>query len=150
MPAGRPPKPTAMHKRDGTFRVDRHAERAANSGVYEGFPDMPDDLELAEQVVWVRIVGAMPRKILKSADTFALATACKWWVKHEVLLKQSWEYQHDPDLSEQFEKRAAKAWSICDRIFCRFGMTPADREKVKTSSEGETRETKLSRLGIIG
>lgn len=148
MTAGRPPKPTSMHKLHGTYRKDRHKGRADEGTQFEGAPVKPRGMTQEEQKVWKRIIDCLPRSVLASADAMELEAACKWWVRHEQLLKLSKRYASDFDTAEKLERRAAKAWGITDRILSRFGMTPADRTKIRTPKKGT--DNPLSEFGIVG
>lgn len=138
-----------MHKLHGTYRDDRHKGRGDDDDTFTGLPKKPASLDVDEAKVWNRITGILPNRVLAQADEMELEAACRWYVKHQVLLSQSWEYAHDPDLSEKFERRAIKAWGIVDRILSRFGMTPADRVKLRIPKD-ESGANPLAEFGVVG
>lgn len=69
---GRRPKPLAIHKLQGTFRADRHAELIAAPA---GEPTMPAHLDQVAQAEWRRVVREMDAMgTLSSADASTIAS----------------------------------------------------------------------------
>lgn len=138
-----------MHKLHGTYRADRHKGRGDEGNSFGGQPKKPTGLTKEEAKAWKRIVDALPKRVLASCDAMELEVACRWWVKHDELLQLSRENSHDLEVADMLDKRAAKAWGIVDRIFARFGMTPADRVKLRLPKD-ESSENPLAEFGVVG
>lgn len=151
MPAGRPPKPTALHKLHGTYRDDRHGERADSEGeLFTGVPDKPHDLGPDADLLWDSVVGQLKTaKVVAEIDGASLEAMCRWWGRYRELMRRVSETDFDDEVCETLELRARRAWLAFDRISSRFGMTPADRAKLK-SAKPEEKENPLSEFGIVG
>lgn len=135
---GRPPKTTAEHKRDGTFREDRHGGRGDNIE-FAGTPQKPRGFGKDESWLWDLIVGGLPEAAQSQLDTPALIGLCRWWV--------IWK-RYDEQLAEMpdVELSTGNAWKlVCGagsawKHFCgfagRFGLSPSDRTKLQGLSAG--------------
>lgn len=151
MPAGRPPKPTALHKLHGTYREDRHGERAdSEEELFTGIPDKPHDLGPDADLLWDHVIGQLKAaKVVTGIDSASLEAMCRWWGRYKELDRRIVKESHDDDLCETLELRARRSWLAFDRISSRFGMTPADRAKLKTAPP-EERVNPLAEFGIVG
>ena len=70
MQRGAKPKPTELHKLQGTLNVTRHRNRATEpiaSGVLEDM-EPPADLNDAERAGWLYVIEHAPKGVLKNID----------------------------------------------------------------------------------
>jgi P27 family predicted phage terminase small subunit len=83
---GRKPKPTALHKLEGTFNVTEHRHRA-HEPVAPGDlqPDAPTWMTPDQQAVWQYAIEHAPKSLLKMIDQGALAV----WVIAEDQHRQA-------------------------------------------------------------
>ena len=121
---GRSRKPTAKLKLHGTFRSDRHGERATEPQP-AGEPKKPKGLGKLASQHWDAIVPELIKTgVAKSCDTPALESMCLWWQDMQAL-------RHDTEMDGPQRLRllaaAQRAWN--DLAF-RFGLTPTDRAKI--------------------
>jgi P27 family predicted phage terminase small subunit len=78
--SGRRPKPTALHKLEGTFNVTRHGKRRANEPKPQGDLNAPPkDLTPGQAEVWRHVMANAPAGLLKQLDRGLL----KGWVEAE-------------------------------------------------------------------
>ena len=152
MTAGRPRKPTGLHKIDGTFRADRHGDRADAAHDFFAVPEKPADLVCEAEDLWDQVVGRLASSQSTSdLDTASLHAMCLWWQRFLDLNAKATEFAWDDERAEMYENRAIKAWRAFDRIASRFGMTPADRAKLKSNPKDEQKKANpLESLGIVG
>jgi P27 family predicted phage terminase small subunit len=149
--AGRPRKPTAKHKLDGTFRKDRHGDRADVGMDLPGQPIMPAGLSDDARELWVRVVGQLTRsKVAVEIDTSQLEAMCRWWARYLENERHACEFSHDIEAGDMYEKRAKRAWDAFDKVASRFGLTPADRAKLKLPEDKNQKTDPLKEFGIVG
>lgn len=72
---GRKPKPQQQHKREGTFRPDRHSP---DSFQPTGLPECPSHLNDEAKAEWGRLVAEL-RPVLAKVDRAILAAFCQVW-----------------------------------------------------------------------
>lgn len=150
MPAGRPRKPVAIHRKQATYRNDRHSIQAETEAKFKGFPVKPRRLSKEEGKIWKQIISWIPKEVLAAADTFHVEAACRWLVVYDTNFLKSIECADDPVLAESFERRASKAWATADKILLMLGATAIARAKLKIPDSVESKpQNALSRLGII-
>ena len=135
--AGRPPKSTAEHKRNGTFKATRHGNRV-DSLMSTGKPRMPKGLSLDAQAAWKLIVKELPPEALNPADCFALELACNSFAMARQAAKVGdWKTQKEASLD-------FRGWAS------RFGLTPVDRAKIAAPVKEEGDELDdLAKLRVI-
>ena len=128
MPRGRPAKPIAVLKAQGTDRKERHSKREIEpaSGCCAS---KPADLVGEAGEFWDSEVPKFQAMgILDGVDQRELVALSKAWANW-------WTVQ------EQFENGRAKitavatAWNTFDKIACKFGMNPVDRTKLATEKK---------------
>ncbi len=120
---GRPPKPLAVLKADGTYRADRHGNRGPVTG---GEPlRKPDDLGDAASWLWEEVTRTRGAWLCGS-DAAALHTLCVAWG-----FMQACEARLQSDATD---KLARCAWTSYQAVFtqlgARFGLTPSDRARL--------------------
>lgn len=77
---GRKPKPTALHKLEGTFNVTDHRHRAREPvAAGDLLPDPPKWMTADQKSVWCYAIEHAPKSLLKMIDRGALAV----WVLAE-------------------------------------------------------------------
>lgn len=134
MARGRPKKPTALKILTGTYRKDRDGAPNAEPKP-AGSPKKPKDLDGEAGKFWDLIVPQLVElKIATALDAPELARLCRWW----AIEQKSLDYLDglDADLvgsSEWYrvQLQAGHARNQWDRIAARFGMSPADRAKLR-------------------
>ena len=123
---GRPPKTTAQHKAEGTFRTTRHRNRAdANWSPMS--PEPPDDLTPAAKQIWRSYMDGCPQEMLASIDGQMLATACQWGAMAYELTT----YCAHNILEFEAQKAAARATDKFNALSSKLGMSPVDRARLK-------------------
>lgn len=70
MPGGRPPKSTALHRLEGTFRPARHDRRRAEPVAPGALAELPPPAWLteAQATLWRDIIARAPAGVLRAAD----------------------------------------------------------------------------------
>lgn len=149
--AGRPPKPVAKHKLEGTFRSDRHGDRGDLLLDLPGSPQMPAGLGDDARELWVRVVTQLTRaKVAVEIDSSQLEAMCRWWARYLENERHACEFAHDIEAGDVYEKRAKRAWDAFDKVAARFGLTPADRAKLKLPQDNSAKTDPLKEFGIVG
>jgi len=140
---GRHRKPVADHLRDGTYRPGRHGpvpdpEPAADP------PAKPEDLGGEAGAFWDRVVGLLG-PVLRPADAPQLVQMAKWWARWaEVEVALAGGGEIPPSVPGTIQHtRLINAASTCsanfDRVASRFGLTPADRARLRAEATTATR-----------
>lgn len=81
MPAGRPPKPTALHILEGTLREDRHADRKREPRG-AGPPVKPPTLRGEASAHWdAQVVEWIKERRVTASHQAALEQMCEWWAE---------------------------------------------------------------------
>jgi P27 family predicted phage terminase small subunit len=114
--------------------------------------DRPDDLELPPSPMpcpaclkgtarreWQRVVGILgPRAVLTEADTSALLALCQSWSRYRRYSSMASRWlREDGEVTARVaagEKQLDAAFKRWLPLAARFGLTPADRARVKIGS----------------
>lgn len=154
--SGRPSKPTAAHKRDGTLRPDRHAGVAEAP---EGAPEAPPWMTDQQREFWGYWIGeiqSVPGLLAKvdGAAVWSLCEATEDYVTAQAEVEHRGgtcvtdngsEYQH-PAVG-----RRNKALERLRYWLARFGLSPSDRASLKlgggAEDPGNPFEAYLRRIG---
>jgi hypothetical protein len=138
--AGRPAKPTAQHKVDGTYNSTRHGKRI--DGAFQvGKPAKPSTLQGRASEAWDLIVEGTPDSVLCLVDALSLEAASRWFAKWDQWMTN---IEESPGgYKEQI--LAGHAWNQFQTIASKFGLTPADRAKIK-APDGPSEEDPLVSL----
>ena len=113
----RPRKPTKLHVVSGTYRKDRHADRAGEPEVIEPLGDPPSGWRPTAKVLWHELAGQVPEGVATKADRVAFELLCRLVGK----------------LRGDGVEALTGAAATQIRLVCgEFGMTPASRSKVST------------------
>ena len=129
-------KPTTQHKRDGTYRADRHGRRAdAVIGKTE-LPTPPEHLKADAVAMWYEVCESLPPEVLVRLDMYQLTGMCEWWQQWRDLQKaiDSCNDVLDPTYFK-LNQMCAIVWKHFAAASSRFGMTPTDRAKIKIAEK---------------
>lgn len=144
---GRPRKPEALKRAQGTQRKDRTNKRAPKLKRGE-IPPAPDHLSERQRRGWRYLKTLVdPLKVYTAADVLAFEELVKSWAilneAHEELGKaKGLTYEQDTQ-SGTVERRRPQVDVIKEfkKILLvelsRFGMTPADRERVSAIGDDD-------------
>jgi P27 family predicted phage terminase small subunit len=137
---GRPPKSLEQHQLDGTYRADRHGD-AGQAVQPAGEPQMPLEFAGEARACWESVVAPLVAlKVAKAIDQPALVALCEWWARYR-LYSSRLDRPETIDLDVLDQSRlvriAANAWSEFSRLAARFGLTPADRQRLRVQGEGK-------------
>ncbi len=146
----RPPKSTAAHKRDGTFRDDRHGDRVPDAEFPDAQLACPEDLSGEAAVAWYRVVKSLPPDYLKQADIDHLAGMCRWLAQFNAISAAMEKIEVTAPPYYKLSMLAGMAWKHFAAASSRFGMTPADRAKLRTPVVEKNRENALETLKLLG
>lgn len=123
---GRPAKPKKLHILEGSFRKDRHGAKGDAPSV-AGDVIVPD-LEEHAKKMWGEVIGPLVKLgIVTSADVPAAQAMCESW----GLMRRSFAaLESDP--CDKLARTAYTAYcQLFDKFASRFGLTPADRQRLK-------------------
>ena len=133
--AGRPPKSTAQHKLEGTYRPTRHAARLDEATV-PGIPSKPVGMDGQAGWLWGMVTDHLPPEAMSQLDTAALVGVCRWWS-----LWREYDQQLDDGEGNAYKTliMAVAAWKQFEKAAAKFGLSPVDRARLKiTKADGET------------
>ena len=137
----RPPKSTAQHVADGTYEPSRHDGRG-DVTLAIGVPDAPSRLTGRGLELWEIVTGTLPEDAQSRLDTATLEGACWWWGRFCDVRERI-----DAGGCDEYKGMimAATYWKQFALMAAKFGMSPADRCKLKLSA-GENKESPLEML----
>ena len=146
---GRRRKPTAAHKRDGTFRTTRHGDR--NEPEF-GRPDFrpPPELDAMAKKEWKRLAGELAKLgLLTRADRSVFAVYCQSWSDYiryteQLNAMRTVTYTRTDGTVGITPLVAARktAWMTLKDAAGRFGLDPSSRASLDVApmKDGETDE----------
>ena len=70
---------------------------------------------------------------------------CQWWAIYRHFDRALGEAMHDPDTSGRVMRQTVASWDKFASIASQFGLTPADRAKLKVEPD-ETPDDKEKRF----
>ena len=110
--------------------------------VSPGRPPMPRDLPAAGKRLWGDVCDHLPVDVLSLLDGAALEGMCRWFAEYKALAT-------DKAMDRgQRVRAAANAWRQFFDAAKAFGLTPADRGRLKgTAPEPEAKEDILKYVG---
>jgi P27 family predicted phage terminase small subunit len=135
---GRPPKPTARKKLEGTYRKDRAPKNEARPE--SGVPEPPAWLTEGARAEWARIVPEMERiGLATGVDFWALVAYCEAFDRYQQLGEKiarmdGDRYQVSESGWRQAQPEVAEQKELVDRmskLASKLGISPADRTKVE-------------------
>ena len=127
---GRPAKPRELKILQGTFRPDRDRSLVSVGGAT---PEPPDHLAGEALKFWRSVVPGLAKMgILCELDAPMLSMMCWWYAE----ARRFADAAEKADLSDlKAHRRLLVMASLCaghfDKIAARFGMTPADRARLR-------------------
>lgn len=133
--AGRRPKPTALHKLQGTFHTGKHRDRALEAVASGNLKHAPDDLTETQLAAWHYAIKHAPAGVLYAIDRDML----KLWVqtldRHneaQLLL----EYERDSILwiNSPAHRIIDKTTQLLVRLAAELGFSPAARPRLRIDS----------------
>lgn len=126
--SGRKPTPKAKLKLYGSPHAKTKGD--AIEAKLAGSPEMPGGLDENARWLWDFLVPQFEAMgITKRLDTVQLWTLCEIWGLYRAAIEAAKKYPIDKDL-----RIAVTAYrSAFDSLSIRFGMTPADRQKLELS-----------------
>lgn len=121
MPAGRPPTPTKVLELRGAFKKN---PKRAEGRTDEPGPDGPIGdphrlMSKGAQALWREYVPIAPPGVLFNSDRFAFEQFCELYVR-----ARRRRFLVDP-----------KDLARLESMYARFGMTPADRTRIKVAAK---------------
>ncbi|MCH7475648.1 MAG: phage terminase small subunit P27 family [Gemmatimonadetes bacterium] len=137
---GRPRKPTAAHKRDGTYRPARHGGRNEPEFRRPDFQPPPELDKLAKKE-WKRLAGELAALgLLTRADRATFAAYCQaWsdWIQLTDTLNKMGDVTYTTangyvGITPLIHTRQ-KAWQMMKEAATRFGLDPSSRASLDVS-----------------
>ena len=145
-----PRKPTEQHKRDGTYRADRHGDVVLVGGrpLPEELADPPDDLPEEGKAHWRQVVPQLVGAGLADrVDVPALKVMCQAWarmVEARTVLddlaeamgpgREAWALMSKGSTGQWVEhpmvKTERESVALWMRLSSTFGMNPAARAQL--------------------
>lgn len=141
-----PAKTTEQHKRDGTYRKDRHAQRLEAQPA-DGIPAPPSTFDKRHAAKWYEVCTRLKKMgILATADVDTIQVYCTAYFDlqdAEETLKQEGKYLH----SDNGTARVHPAWRVKNdalktlrQLSAALGFSPLDRTRVNAQAEKEEKE----------
>ena len=104
----------------------------------------------SELAVWDRVVGTAPDGILRAIDEAELIGLCNWYGEWKRLMDLMRQTDVEQKAYFRYATLAAIAWKHFAAAASRFGMTPADRARLRLAPKKEEEEDALSMLQRLG
>lgn len=100
-----------------------------------GVPIKPSGMDPIAELLWDEVVPTLADLgIATGLDTQWLTDMCRWYSAYDRSMA-GYEREMDPKLM----RAASIAWTNCDKIASRFGLTPADRTRLKGIGKAATK-----------
>jgi len=131
---GPPKKPLELKLLEGTYRRDRDGDLSTMLRA-PGEPQKPTDLDGAAGEFWDRWVPHLVALgVAKEIDTPALEQMCFWWGRAKDLRRLLQKISKAALTKEYFRVQvlAAQADKTFNQVASRFGLTPADRARLRS------------------
>ena len=136
-------KTIEQHKKDGTFRKDRHAN-FLNFGKTKGIPEPPDTFTKEHCVYWYRYANALQiAGILSQAYIPTLTDVCLWEVEKDnyfQLLHEEKKLVNRHDQISPVFTALEKAQRTVMTLRAKLGVTPFDKVKIKAPTKVSNKE----------
>ena len=131
MKPGRKPKPTPDLRVHGTYRADRHADRA-DVLPPSGEPVKPAGFGQIESDLWDQVVPELVRrKLAGTIDTAELVSMCELW----GLYRASYALARVAPTDKEIRCAVTGYWAAFDRVASKFGLTSSDMASLKVPKE---------------
>jgi P27 family predicted phage terminase small subunit len=144
---GRRPKPTALHKLQGTFNVTDHGRARAREPVPAGeLDDPPPGLTASQQAGWRYAVENMPRGVLKRIDRGVLTIWIEAEDRHHTAMTMQAKLDQDATLKllvrtpqglapSPYNDILDKTAKTMFRAAAELGFSPAARPRIHVAPE---------------
>jgi len=128
--------------RQGTYKPGRHQVQPTAGG------DLvrPSGLGQYGMRLWDHVIDFVEQAGAGECDTECLAGMCRWYQQYRCIYTRLDKIRPDDDRYRELLYSAAAAWRAFVDMASRFGLTPADRAKLKHGVE-ETQSTLDRMLG---
>lgn len=136
---GRPPKPASLKALSGRSHKGQRPH-AAHADALEFVPPPPRDADDLASAQWDALAPLLvDLRVLSESDLPALLACCEAWSDYvtarRVVRECGMTYESDTQTGTIRRPApevaiASDAWRRYTSMLCRFGLTPADREKV--------------------
>lgn len=144
------PKTKAEHDRDGSFRPNRHAGMPSDADFAGAIGKIPTDFKGVEKRLWSRVVKSFPPEGLRRLDTDALEAMCRWYGQYHRIMQRMAEYDVEDGPYFKLVTLAGIAWKHAATAMTRFGLTPADRAKLRMPVKSKDDDDPLDMLKNLG
>lgn len=140
--------PAPIKKTELTARGSRRAgERAGDLEFESKAPKPPTTLSREARAEWNRVVPLLAEQgVLSEADRAGLVALCEAWAMHQAALAQSRKTKWGTRLHREALGEIHRAFQRWSQLAARFGLTPADRPRVKVSNAGSSNKNKAYSL----
>lgn len=130
MTKGRPRKPIELKVLDGTFRRDR--DDPATAVIAEGLPEQPPGMSDGAQRWWKFLLPEVQKlSVARKVDSVMFATLCVGLARMDRALIASEEAMFGSDDHKDAERMYHLAATEVRPLAAAFGLTPADRARLK-------------------
>jgi phage terminase small subunit len=143
MGRGRPRKSIEQHLADGTYRADRHGPLPTADDPTPP-PVKPSDLGGEAGEFWDQVTGLL-RGVVRDRDAPLLAELCWQWAELRRIKAVIAKTKPGAKGYNQLLVGHAITTDKFDKIAGRFGLTPADRAKLKVEAVGPPKPKVLAR-----
>lgn len=127
---GRPRKPAEEHHANGNYRPGKHGPLPTVPDPVEAPPDKPADLSDDVAAKWDSVVPALAH-LLRPRDGGLLVELCRWLVRADQIEEALGTRTPGTKGFASLLVAAATATNALLALSQRFGLTPADRAKIK-------------------
>jgi P27 family predicted phage terminase small subunit len=128
---GRPRKPTALKVLEGSHRPDRDGPPESQVKA-SGTPQEPPTLTGEALELWRRLVPRLAEMgVAAAVDAALLEMMCWWWGRYVAASKAAESLDPADGKALQVLGVASMASKQFNAVACRFGLTPADRARLR-------------------
>jgi len=156
MAAGRPPKPTAQKKAQGTSRKHRENKNEPKFEPLCVKTPPPEYFNIYSKNMWAALLKEYEKQgVIETVDIFAFEKLCfnfGIWKDCAVQISKTpslLENESHGGLSATVQLMY-KSFNACEKMMSRFGLTPSDRSRLGlTKNKDDDPDTKKMK-GLIG
>jgi len=148
MSKGRKPKPTALHKAQGTYQPVRHANKLEASGI----PTAPSIQSADDTFEWL-VKKLDNLGVVAEVDAMALQMLADAWEDYQsaraVVKEQGPTYATTTAQGDMMWRPRPEvlmmnqSWAKVEKMMVQFGLTASSRTKIETQEKIETLEDLL-------
>jgi len=95
---GRPPKPTALHRLQGTYHTGKHRDRAREPVAEGELDEAPPWFTPAQREVWRYALDNAPKGVLKKIDLSVLMAWVDAFDRHRIAMEMQAKLDQDASL----------------------------------------------------